>query len=337
MLKPAYKLTLGEKIIDTTSDPHASTLVDLVVTLDLDTPADSFELTLAQVGSLKPVVDDQVIIDLGYADSGSLETVLTGSAVWVDQSFTQRRVSGYGTFHGLLRTFPNQTYLDKTAADIIEALAAMANVTVAEATDGIRFPAYVTDSRRSAYHHMHDIADLCGFDIYANQTGELVFKQFFSGTIIHVLEYAKHVIRLDTVQTPPSINALETWGESPASRNGAETWGWLVKDFGQERGTQGSGDPKRLLEAHVLRTTAAARTAAAAAFTSNQRQSLRGRVLILGQADVRLGDAIRLKGVPDDALNGVHQVRSVIHRLNKRDGFTTEIGFRRIDSATAGA
>ena len=34
MLKPAYKLTIGRKVVDTTDEPKASTVVDLKVALD---------------------------------------------------------------------------------------------------------------------------------------------------------------------------------------------------------------------------------------------------------------------------------------------------------------
>jgi hypothetical protein len=47
---------------------------------------------------------------------------------------------------------------------------------------------------------------------------------------------------------------------------------------------------------------------------------------------VKLGDAIRLRGVPDESLNANFQVRSVTHRITKAGGFTTTVGFRAIGS-----
>src|SRR5260221_10778694 len=72
MLKPAYKLTIGGKVVDTTDEPKASTVVDLAVYLDLDTPADAVQLTLGSVGFLKPKQDDDATIELGYADNGGV-------------------------------------------------------------------------------------------------------------------------------------------------------------------------------------------------------------------------------------------------------------------------
>src|SRR5258707_6940260 len=78
MLKPAYKLTIGGKVVDTTDEPKASTVVDLAVYLDLDTPADAVQLTLGSVGFLKPKQDDDATIELGYADNGGVSQVKMG-------------------------------------------------------------------------------------------------------------------------------------------------------------------------------------------------------------------------------------------------------------------
>src|SRR5258708_17443086 len=78
MLKPAYKLTIGGNVVDTTDEPKASTVVDLAVYLDLDTPADAVQLTLGSVGFLKPKQDDDATIELGYADNGGFTPVMKG-------------------------------------------------------------------------------------------------------------------------------------------------------------------------------------------------------------------------------------------------------------------
>jgi hypothetical protein len=50
----------------------------------------------------------------------------------------------------------------------------------------------------------------------------------------------------------------------------------------------------------------------------------------VGRPEVQLGDAIQLRVVPDASLNKTFQVRTITHRITKRGGFTTEIGFRSI-------
>ena len=275
-------------------------------------------------------LDDEAVIELGYAGNSGLTQVMAGTVVTVEPDLTTARVVGHCAVQALLRTFVDQTYESKTAGQIVSDLADKAGMDVATAEDGITFPAYVIHGRRTIYHHMRELADLCGFDLYINADGELVFEEFVSGNTVHVFEYTKHILELDVLQAPKRAALVEAWGESPTGSQGEEAWAWLTKDFSGSKGTAGSGDPKLLLERAALRTADAARTAAEAALTAIQRRTLRGRLLVTGQPQVKLGDAIRLRDVPNDALNETFQVRSVIHRITKIGGFTTTIEFRRI-------
>lgn len=331
MLTPAYKLTIGRKVIDTTDEPKASTVVDLNVALDIETPADSFTLVFGNVGSFKPSRDDETKIELGYADNGGLKQVIAGKVVTVEPDLTTTRMTGFSGADALLRTFVNQTFESKTAGAIVRDLAEKAGTDVTAADDGINFPAYVIDGRRSVYLHMRDLAELCGFDLYINADGELVFKKFLNGKTVHVFEYARHIVTLDVQRTPPLAGSVEAWGESPAGSRGEDAWAWLTTDFGGAKGIAGSGAPL-LRERPALRTKAAARTAAKAALTNIQRRTLRGQLTTIGRPEVRLGDAIRLRGMKDDSLNTTFQVRSVTHRITKTGGFTTTVGFRTIET-----
>ncbi len=195
MLKPAYKLTIGGKVVDTTDEPKASTVVDLAVYLDLDTPADAVQLTLGSVGFLKPKQDDDATIELGYADNGGFTQVMTGKVVAVNAGLITTRILIQAASNLLLRTFIDQTYENKTAGAIVQELASAASVDLASASDGIQFPAYVVDGRRAVCHHIRDLGDLCGFDSYINSNGKLVFEEFSGGRTVHVLEYAKQILK----------------------------------------------------------------------------------------------------------------------------------------------
>jgi phage protein D len=330
MLTPAYKLTLGDRIIDTTDEPRASTVVSLTVALDLEAPADSCTLVMGQVGSFRPQRGDEAAIELGYADNGGLEQVLSGTLTAVEPGLTTRRLVVRSAAASLLRSFADTTFENKTAGDIVHDLAGAAGISVAQADAGITFPAYVIDGRRSAWQHLRELADLCGFDLYLNPAGELVFQKFFNGRMVHVFDFARDVLALEQLQTPPRAETVEAWGESPTGAEGEDAWGWLTKDFGGTRGRAGNGDPTLLLERPVLRTAAAAQSAADALHTELQRRGVRGRLLVLGNPSVQLGDAIRLQQNPEGELNGTFQVRSVTHRITKAGGFTTLIEFRGI-------
>ena len=329
LLHPAYKLTIGEKIVDTRDEPQASTAVSITVSLDMETPADSFTLVLGQVGGFQPQREDDAKIELGFAD-GVLTQVMVGQVLTADADLTTRRVIGHSPAQALLTTFVDQTYESKTAGQIVRDLADRAGVTVDTAQDGILFPAYVVDGRSNIHSHMQELADLCGFDLYINSEGELVFAKFYNGNTLHIFDYGKQIVELEALQTPPLAGEVQAWGESPGGSQGEEAWAWLTKDFDGLKGTAGSGDPIRLLERPALRAADAAQTAAEAAYTRIQRRRVRGTLLSTGQPEVKLGDAIQLRNVPDDSLNDKFQVRSVTHHIDKRRGFTTRIGFRAI-------
>lgn len=328
MLTPGYKLSIGGKLIDTTDEPRASTLVSLVVTLDIDAPVDTVSLVLGEVGTLAPAKGDRVEVDLGYTDDGDLSRVLTGALAHVEHSPSTTRVVGNGGTSSLLRTKVDETFQGKSAGAIVRDLAGRAGVDVAVAEDVTTFPAYVVDGRRSVYRHMHDLGRLCGTDLYLDAEGRLVFERYAGGKTVHVLEYAKHLLEVEVELGPQSADVVEAWGEGPGGGKGEDAWAWLTKDFSGSKGSAGSGSNKLLLERPALRTAEAARLAADAAQTAARRRAVRGRVLIAGRAQVKLGDAVRLRGVPEDGANGVFQVRSVTHRITKVGGFTTAITFR---------
>ncbi len=330
MLTPAYKLTLGERIVDTTDEPQASTVVSLTVALDLEAPADSCTLVMGQVGRFRPAKGDGVAIELGYADNGGLTQVLSGTLTAVEPGLTTRRLVVHSAAASLLRSFSDTTYENKTAGEIVRELAGAAGISVAQADAGISFPAYVIDGRRSAWQHLRELADLCGFDLYLNPDGKLVFQRFVNGHTVHVFDFARDVIALEQLQRDPAAETVEAWGESPTGSEGGEAWGWLTKDFSGSKGSAGSGEMTLQLERPVLRTASAAQSAADALHTDLQRRSVRGRLLVLGNPAVQLGDAIRLQQNPEAELNGSFQVRSVTHHISKAKGFTTWIGFRGI-------
>lgn len=333
LLKPAYKLTIGRQasggsVIDTTAEPQASTVVALTVTLDMDAPADSLTLLMGQVGSLRLGREHQLTVELGYTDDGELTQVMHGGVVRVEPGLLTRRVVAHSAAEHLLRAFVDKTYENKTAGQIVQDLADQAGVTVARAEAGITFPAYVVDGRRNFYRHMHHLAGLCGFDLYFDAANELVFKKFTGGEAVHVLEYSQHILSLDVWQGPPAAAQVEAWGESPGAAQGGESWAWLTKDFGGLKGSAGSDPPVRLLEEVVLRTGQAARTAAQALQADMQRQTVSARLQLAGRPQLKLGDAVRLQGLPETALNASYQVRSVTHRITKQHGFTTTVEVR---------
>ncbi|MBL8165140.1 MAG: hypothetical protein JNJ61_24375, partial [Anaerolineae bacterium] len=125
-LKPAYKLTIAPpqegtgglssvvsnldtgalggtgKVIDTTDQPKASTVVDLTVRLDMDVPADSVTLVMGQVGSFRPQRDGLLKVALGYNGDDELTQVITATITGVEPGLTTQRITGQSAAQRLL-------------------------------------------------------------------------------------------------------------------------------------------------------------------------------------------------------------------------------------------
>jgi phage protein D len=340
LLRPAYVLTFREpgsaaggagRVVDSRTTPGVSTVGELRVELGMAGAADRVTLGMARLGTFRPEVGWHVDVALGYTERDDPRQVTTATVVDADPDLRRRRVVAHGTAEALLHTHLDRTFLAGTAGAIVTELAGSAGVAVAQADDGIAFPAYVVDARRSVYRHVGELAALCGFDRYVDEQGRLVFALFTGGRTSHVFDYGKHVLDLRMERRQPPATRVTAVGESPGASRGDDSWAWFGKDLAPYTGTAGSGDAVLLLEHSALRTARAARQAAQAALTELTRASTAGELLVTGAPQVRLGDALRVSGVPEHGVDGTYQVRSVTHHLRKDSGFTTRVGFRSIE------
>jgi phage protein D len=326
--RPAYRITIGGRVIDTTDEPRASTVTTLDVRLGFAATLDSAALVLGRVGDFAPREGDDIAIELGYADSGSLQRVLTGVVTAVDAGLTTTRVLAHGAGVALARLRVDRTFENQTVGGVVRTLASDAGMRTAQVEDGPTFPAYVVDGRRPAFAHVRDLADLTGMDAYVDPDGGLILLRFAGGRTVHVLEFGQHFVALEGLSSTPRAATVEAWGAGGGGGRGGEAWAWLVKDFAPTRGTEGAGAPTLLLERSALRTAEATRTAARSLHDGVARDALRAHVRMPGRPEARLGDAVRIQGAPDGRVNTAFQIRGVMHRLDKRHGFATNLELR---------
>lgn len=131
---------------------------------------------------------------------------------------------------------------------------------------------------------------------------------------------------------PAAATQVTVLGESAGASQGDGSWAWFARDLNPYAGKAGSGDRTLLVERAALRTTKATQQTAQATLTELARRAATGELLVTGAPEVRLGDALRLSGVPEPGVDGTYQVRSVVHDIAKDTGFTTRIGFRSIET-----
>jgi phage protein D len=324
MLRPAYRLTLGGGRIDAPG-AGSGTVTGLVVDLDLDVPLDQATITLARVpGSPAPALDDRVTVELGDVDDG-VETVFTGTVTSLFPDVTTTRVVAHSAMRKLLRTRIEESYPVRTAGAVVRDMCGRAGLDTATVQDGVELPGYVADAGRTCYGHARILAGLCGFALYADATGRLVFRR--GGGTVHTFSYGEDVIDVRVRAMPRPGDGLSVFGESPADRTGAATaLGWLTKTFPAGRAGPTAPGPRVVVGA--LRGHAGAQTAADAAQTTRDDGALTGQVVGLGRPAVALGDDIRLSSAPDTVQNGTFRVVAVRHRLTARHGWTTAVRFR---------
>jgi prophage tail gpP-like protein len=317
MLKPIYKVKIGSE----TFEPGAqSPLVSIRVSQDIDIPADSFETVFGVSDKTMKIKEgDEVTIQIGYEED--LKDVFKGTVDGVSYV----TVRGLNTATKLLELRVNQVYLNMNAGQIVKDLAKKAGIKL-EASDGVKFSVYYLDNSKNAHEHICELAKKCGFDAYMTPEGDLVFKKYTKGTV-HVLEYGKNVIQAEVQEDRPTVKSVMVQGESASSFKGADSWPWLTKKevSGTKEGANNKGAEILVQDASIKETGAAGTMAGA--LMENMSRTFSGAVKIVGDAGIKLGETVEIKGMNNSKMNGEFQVRSVEHIISKALGFTTQIGW----------
>jgi prophage tail gpP-like protein len=321
MLKPIYKVKIGSE----TFEPGAqSPLVSIRVSQDIDIPADSFETVFGVSDKTMKIKEgDEVTIQIGYEED--LKDVFKGTVDGVSPGVSYVTVRGLNTATKLLELRVNQVYLNMNAGQIVKDLAKKAGIKL-EASDGVKFSVYYLDNSKNAHEHICELAKKCGFDAYMTPEGDLVFKKYTKGTV-HVLEYGKNVIQAEVQEDRPTVKSVMVQGESASSFKGADSWPWLTKKevSGTKEGANNKGAEILVQDASIKETGAAGTMAGA--LMQNMSRTFSGAVKIVGDAGIKLGETVEIKGMNNSKMNGEFQVRSVEHIISKALGFTTQIGW----------
>lgn len=322
MLKPNYKIKVGSE----TFEPGAqSPVVSIRVNQDIEIPADSFEAVFGVSDKTTEIKEgDEVSIEIGYEDS--LEEVFKGTVDNVSPGVSDVRVKGLNPATKLLELRLNMVHLDRSAGDIVKWLADSVGIQ-SDADPGINFPVYYLDDNKNAHEHIRDLAQKCGFDAYMTPEGKLVFKKYSKGPA-HVLEYGVNIVQAEAREDRPTVKSVMVMGESASSFKGADAWPMYSRQpiSGTEKGPSKEGAEILVQDASIKSTSLAGDMAKALIETASR--TLSGAVKIVGDASVKLGDTIEIKGMGNPKMNGEFQVRSVEHHITKDSGFTTTIGWR---------
>ncbi len=321
-LRPAYQLTLGSTRFDSGSASPDQPVLALRADADLETPAAALDVWLGNPGGISVAAGDPAKLELGYADS--LAVIFTGTVDRVEPGLARLHAQALTDMTRLLRLRVNQVYEKQAAGKIVSDLAGQAGVSTDTVEDGPDLPFYAVSDATSAYGHCRALAERAGFDLYMTTEGKLTFAAFSKAAPDRTFTYGQDVLSLDVTTVPQIFQGVEVWGESPASSEGMEAASWLVRDFSSSLGSAGSGAPLRVSDP-AIRTRDAAQASAKGRLADLARRTTFGVALVLGNAEVALGDAVTFLQAPDDRLGGVFQVKRVTHRFDKVNGFITRL------------
>jgi phage protein D len=320
MLRPAYEISLGSV---TLSSEQLEPLASVVVERAQNAGADRALLMLGERPDLAVQEGDAATVKLGWEGDSTL--VFTGTVDAVDRGLHGIEVTCAGSAVLLARARATTTYVVQTAGQVVTALAGDAGVDVGAVQDGVQLPVYVADSARSHHAHCLRLARWCGFGLYCEETGALVFGPFSAGAPARTFRYGADLLSA-CVQRAMAAGDATVIPESPASSQGDETASWLVKDPSPNAGGSGA----TILCEPAMRTKEAAATVAQAWADRVARASVSGRIEVAGAADVGLGASVALKDMPDAQLDDTYEVRALRHVLDRRRGFRSQLVLGRV-------
>jgi len=321
MLKPACKIEIGAATFDSSVDQR---IISASIDLDIDLFSDSFQVVLTPCTRASAIkIGDPVVIELGY--EGAFSKVLTGSVDDLEFKISQVTVKGLCSTTLLTRLRINQVYQKQAAGAIVKDLAGKVGIPIKSVEDGLNFPVYYVDDSKDAYTHMKELAMKCGFDLYMNEDGKLVFKKY-SRRPAKQFKYGVNIMEAEVHERMPLAACLKVLGESPSSSKGADTAHWISKRA--VVGVAGDGSPLVVEEDPTVRDKDTADKVAAALLQS-MSYTLSGTLKVLGNAGISLGDTIEFSDMPDSRMNGEFEARCVSHSFSKKDGFVSAIGWRK--------
>src|SRR5262249_46365497 len=152
---------------------------------------------------------------------------------------------------------------------------------------------------------------------------QLTSTAFQKTTADHTFYFGIDILdlELETINAPTTH--VVAYGESPASNQGSDTWHWLASDLSPFLGDAGYGARLLPLGDRALRTKDAAGQYATSKLGSIKDHSSTGRLKLMGNPQVNLGDAFEIKNAKQPQLNGLFKVTTVRHTYSKWHGYLT--------------
>lgn len=319
MLQVTYKITIASNIYQSSDRTR---LIDLRACASLEIPVNTCRIILS-AADLAITPGDPVTVELGY--DNQLALVFTGMVSSVDWGIDRVLIQATSSFQTLVTARFNLLYEKSPAKEIVEDICDRLNLSPGQIESGIEFPVYVLGDDRSVYDYLNILARQCGFDFYADPSDQVIFAPY-QPTTTHSFQYSINILSCTAEDPATLVTGVEIYGESPTSfGQGTESYAWFTKQDVQGKAGDDSGIVKRWVDPTARTLDAASQIAVAtlAAVQAKQQGSLRG----LGNAAVKLGDAVEISQLPIASQNGTFKITQIVQILNAQQGFCTVINW----------
>ncbi|HEY2963440.1 MAG TPA: hypothetical protein VGJ37_13540 [Pyrinomonadaceae bacterium] len=357
MNRISYKLTIADWSVDSADDPKTE-LLSLETRLAMNSSHDFARVVIyappaPQPGLLEQAVGaatealglgsgeeesfsvqvrgkpikhgDTLTIDLTASDRSG--RVMTAEVQSINSSLGQTTITASTGKRKIATSRVSQVYENQSLDQIVRDFASQAEVDVGDIAAGSSYSYFVADEARNFLREIGELAKRDGLDLYFDAENKLTLKKFEKTSADHTLYYGIDILDLRLTNTKPPGDHLLVYGESPSSNQGSNTWHWFAKDLSSFRGDLGEGVRTFAIQDSALRTKDAADSLATGKLGALKDQASQGRLKVLGNPALKLGDAIEIKNVPKPELNGLFKVTSVRHVFNKGHGFLTWVDF----------
>ena len=224
MLTVHHRITVGSAAYTSAAQ---SRLIGLRTHAALSTPVNSAWIAFAPALGVSVAPGDEVRVELGYGDD--LKPVFTGTVEAVDWGIEQVAFRAAGAFRALVRARLNRFFEKSTAGDMVSNVAGLLDMATGSVEAGLEFQAYAFSDDVSAYDGLRQLAERCGFDLYADVDDTLVFAKYAPAQT-HALQFGVNLLSLRVDQATETITGIEVYGESPSSLGqGQDAYSWLTK------------------------------------------------------------------------------------------------------------
>lgn len=268
---------------------------------------------------------DQMTVELTVDNTAT--TIFTSEVSSIKSSLGQTVITGTTGKQKLANARLNQIYSNQSLDQIAKDLAQQVAVNAGDIQTGSSHSYFVIHDSKSVLRQLQELAFRDGMDLYCDPDNKLVLKKFEKTSADHTFYYGIHVLDLQLWNYDVVSDHFKVYGESPSSNQGSDTWHWFAKDISPFTAEIGSGQKLLVIQDSAAKTKDAADSLATAKAGALKDRTSAGRLKILGNPLVKLGDAIEIKDAPKPELNGLFKVTSVRHVLSKWQGYLTFVEF----------